>query len=243
MPIKNIQFFIIVSIITLNISTSNAQHHIGFSGGYSAGSFTNFTKKEGYDAIYHLKSGVSLSSFYEKKIDSSGSLKIELQYKWQNADMEVENNAGHASFYKKSDYSFHLLAFNLIYSFRLVEKKSFKLYFLLGPTFIYNINTAAKGNGWEYYSKEQIDTSGNTVYNLDIRHYEQNERHSKDLSGFNIGIDLGVEFILPINSNMDLLIQNRYDFFFISFIKQHDFRYTSLFTGHLNIGIRYNFRK
>jgi len=234
-------YIIIASITTLNLAVANAQHYIGFTGGYSIGTFTNFTKKQGYDANYHLKSGVSISSFYETKIDSLCNLKVELQYKWQNADMEINNNAGHASFYKKVDYSFHLLNLNLICSFRLVEKKSFKLRFLLGPTFSYNFNTHAKGNGWEYYSQMQIDTNGNPIQVLTTREWEKDERNSKDLSTFNVGVDLGLEFIIPINHRMDFLIQNRYNIFITNITKQKELRYTSLFSGHLNIGFRYNF--
>ena len=157
--------------------------------------------------------------------------------------MEINNNAGHASFYKKVDYSFRLLNLNLICSFRLVDKKSFKLYFLLGPTFTYTINTIAKGNGWEYYSQTQIDTSGNPIQILTTKQWEKNEHKSKDLSKFNVGIDLGLEFIIPINDRMDFLIQNRYNVFITDITKQKDLRYTSLFSGYLNIGFRYNFRK
>jgi len=240
MRIKSI-YLIIVAFTALNIS--NAQHYIGITGGYSIGTFTNFVKKPDYNANYHFKSGVTLSSFYETKIDSICNLKIELQYRWQNADLEIKNNAGHASFYKKVDYSFHLINLNLICSFRLVEKKSFKLYFLLGPTFAINVNTTAIGNGWEYYTQTQIDTNGNPIQIMTTREWEKHERNSKDLSAFNVGVDLGLEFIIPINSRMDFLIQNRYNIFITNFTKQKELRYTSLFLGNLNIGIRYNFRQ
>jgi hypothetical protein len=243
MSVKNFYIFIIASIATLNLTIANAQHYIGFTGGYSIGTFTNFTKKQEYDANYHLKNGATISSFYETKIDSICSLKIELQYKWQNVDMEINNNVGHASFYKKIDYSLHLLNLNLICSFRLVEKKSFKLRFLLGTTFSYNLNTHAKGNGWEYYSQTQIDTNGNLVQILTTREWKKNERNSKDLSVFNVGLDCGLDFIFPINDKMDFLIQNRYNILLINIAKQKNLRYTSLFSGYLNIGFRYNFRK
>ena len=236
MPIRNI--IIIVLITIFSHSAIKAQHYIGLTGGYSMGTFTNFVKKQEYDANYRLKNGVSLSSFYETKIDSICNLKIELQYRWQNADMDIDYHFGHSSFYKNIDYSFHLLNLNLICSFQLVKKKSFNLFFLLGPTFAYNVNIAAKGNGWEYYSQTQIDTNGNSKYILTTRQWEKNERNSKDLSTFNVGIDLGLEFIIPINNRLDFLIHNRYNIYFTSFTKQI---YTSLFLGNLNIGVRYNF--
>jgi len=243
MSVKNFCVFIIASITTINFTVVNAQHYIGFTGGYSIGTFTNFTKKQGYDANYHLKSGASISSFYETKIDSLCNIKIELQYRWQNADLEVDYYFEHSSFYKNIDYSFHLLNLNLICSFRLVEKKSFKLRFLLGPTFSYNLNTHAKGSGWEYYIQSQIDTNGNPVQILSTREWEKNERHSKDLSSFNVGVELGLEFIIPINHKMDILIQNRYTLFITNITKQKELRYTTLFSGDLNIEFRYKFHR
>jgi hypothetical protein len=241
MSIRN--FIIITFIIIFIHPVSNAQHYFGFTGGYSIGTFTNFVKKQGYDANYHLKSGVSVTSFYETKLDAICNLKVELQYRWQNTDFKINNNAGHSSFYKKMDYSFHLLNLNLICLFQLVETKSFKLCFLLGPTFALNVNTTAKGNGWEYYSQMQIDTNGNPIQILTTREWEKDERNSKDLSKFNVGIDLGLDFIIPLNSRMDFLIQNRYNIFITNFTKQKNLRYTSLFLGNLNIGVRYKFHK
>src|SRR3989304_4671714 len=126
MLVKNIRIILFVVITIFDISDSIAQRFIGISGGYSKGGFTDFAKKQDYEANYHFKNGVVISSFYETKMDSVSNLRIELQYKQQSADMEIKNNAGHASFYKNLDYSFQLLNLNLIYSFRFIEKKSFK---------------------------------------------------------------------------------------------------------------------
>ena len=239
MSVKNI--YILVILMVFDFSVSNAQHFIGISGGYNLGTFTNFTKKQDYKAIYHFKSGLAFSSFYETKMDSVCNIRIELQYKYQNVDMEIENNAGNSSFYKNIDYSLHLLNLNLICSFRLVEKKSFKMNLLFGPTLAYNMNTTAKGNGWEYYHTTQIDTNGNPIQFLTTQNWEKNERNSKDISKFNFGIDVGFDFVIPINNRMDFLIQNRYTIFLTNIMKQKSFRYTSLFTGNLNIGFRYKF--
>ncbi|MEG1555331.1 MAG: hypothetical protein RR356_01225, partial [Bacteroidales bacterium] len=207
----------------------------------SIGTFTNFVNEQDYKTIYHFKNGVTFTPFYETKIDSICNLKIEMQYRWQNADMNIDYDFGHSSFYKNIDYSFHLLNLNLICSFRLVEKKSFKLRFLFGAILGYNINTLAKGSGWEYHSQTQIDTNGNPIQILTTRQWEKDERHSKDLSIFNVGVDLGLDMIIPINNRMDFLIQNRYNIFITSITRQKNLRYTSLFSGYLNIGFRYNF--
>lgn len=148
MFVKNIHTLITFVASLIILSDSNAQQFIGISGGYSKGKFLDFTKKQNYEAKYQLKNGVAISSFYETKVDSVSNFRIELQYKLQSANMEIKNNAGNASFYKKLNYSFQLLNLNLLYSFRLIKMKSLKMYFLLGPTFSYNIHTIAKGNGW-----------------------------------------------------------------------------------------------
>ncbi|MGI6320500.1 MAG: hypothetical protein ACOXZK_05980 [Bacteroidales bacterium] len=243
MSVKNIHIIIIGIFAIFNSIVSNAQEFIGISGGYCKGSFTDFTKKGDYDANYHFKNGVAFSSFYETKMDSSSNLRIELQYKLQNADMEIKNNAGHASFYKNIDYSFQLLNLNLIYSFMLIGKKSFKINFLFGPTFSYNIKTIAKGNGWEWHHQTQIDTNGNPIQTLAIKNWEKNETNSKDLSKFNFGFDMGIDFEIPITSKLDLLLQNRYNIFLTNITTLKDLRHTSLLTGYLNLGLRYNLKE
>jgi len=243
MSVKNFYIFIIVSITTFHLTVSNAQHYTGFTGGYSVGRFFNFTKDHNYKAKYHFKNGATFTSFYETKLDTLCNIKVELQYRWQNADMNIDYSAGHSSFHKKADYSFHLLNLNFICSFRLVEKKSFKLRFLLGPTFSFNVNTFAKVKGWEFYTQTQIDTNGNSISTVATRDCEIKIPHSKDLFIFNIGVDLGLEFIIPITAQTDFLIQNRYNIFLTDISNQKDLRYTSLFSGYLNIGFRYNFNK
>lgn len=193
-----------------------------------------FSKKPDYDANYQLKSGVSITSFYETQMDSIINMRVELQYRFQNAGMEIYHNAGHASFYKN---------LNLVYLFRIVDRKSFKANILFGPTFSYTINTLARGNGWDYQSVTQIDTSGNPVSFITTQDWKKDERNSRDLSRFNVGVDLGVEFIIPVRNQLDFLIQNRYNFLITNASKMKNIRHTSLFTGGLQVGIRYNLKK
>jgi hypothetical protein len=243
MSVKNIHIIVIVVIAIFNFSVSNAQQFIGITGGFCKGTFADFAKKQYYDANYNFKNGITFSSFYETKIDSINNLRIELQYNLQNADMEIKNNEGRASFYKNLDYSFQLLNLNLINSFRLIEKKSIKMYFLVGPTFSYNINTIAKGNGWEFYYQTQIDTNSNPVSILTTRNWEKNEQNSKDLSKFNIGFDIGLDFMIPMNNRIDLIFQNKYNFWLTNITTLDDLKHTSLLTGHLNVGLRYNLKR
>lgn len=243
MSVKNIHIFITAFLAIVNLPIANAQQFIGISGGYSKGSFIDFTNKQDYDANYHLKNGTAFSFFYETKMDSTSNLRIELQYRFQNADMEIKNNAGHASFYKNLDYSLQLLNFNLIYSFPLIERKPLKMYFLLGPTFSYNINTISKGNGWEFNYKTQIDTNGNPIQTLTTRNWEKNERNSKDLSQFNFGFDIGLDLMIPFSNKLDFMIQNKYNIFLTNITTLKNLRYTSLLTGYLNFGLRYDLHK
>jgi len=240
MSIKYIHVFIITLIVIANLTISNAQQFVGITTGYSKGTFIDFAKKRDYDANYRLKNGTTFSSFYERKKDSISNFRVELQFKLQRADMEIKNNVGHASFYKNLDYTIKLLNLNFIYSLRLIEKKSLKVYFLIGPTVSYNLNTLANGNGWEFYYQTQIDTNGNPVQILTTRNWKKNEKNSKDLSQLNLGFDIGIDFAIPITDNLDLLIQNRYNIFLTNITTLKDLRHTSLLTGYLNFGLRYN---
>ena len=234
---------LVIVVLLLNVFCSNAQRAIGFTGGYSLGTFFNFSKDQYYDATYHFKSGAAFSFFYEDKISPITNLKIGLQYNLQYADLKIDMDQGHGSFYKDMDYSFHLLNLNFSTSFKLAEKESFKLRFLLGFNFAYNINTLAKGNGWDYHSITQTDTNGKPVSILTTKNWEKDEKNSKDLSTFNIGIDAGLEFIIPINNRFDFLVQNRYTIFLTNFTTLRKLRHTSLFIGNVNVGFRYKFKK
>lgn len=175
-------------------------------------------------------------------MDSISNFRVELQYRFQNADMEIDYNAGHASFYKNLNYSFHLLNLNLLYAFEIINKKSFKINIVLGPTLSFVTNIRARGNGWDYQQVTQVDTLGNPVSFLTTQDWEKNERNSKDLSMFNIGVDLGLDFIIPVHDQLDFLIQNKYNIIINNILKLDNIQPTSLFTGSFQLGIRYNLK-
>lgn len=229
-------------MVIVNLSIANAQQFIGISGGYSKETFFDFANKQDYDSRYHLKNGATFSSFYETKMDSTPNLRIELQYKFLNADMEIKNDAGHSSFYQKLNYSFQQVNLNLIYLFRIHESNSLKIFLPMGPTMAYTVNTKAKGNGWDFIYQTQIDTNGNPVQIITTRNWEKDESNSKDLSKFNFGFDMGLDFMIPINNKLDFILQNKYTFFFTN-IKPKTLKYTSLLTGSLNLGLRYDLHK
>lgn len=234
---------LMISQLTIYCAISSAQQHsVGFSGGYNTGKFFNFSKNDDYDTKYHLKSGFSVASFYEAKMDSISNFRVELQYRFQNADMAIDYNAGHASFYKNLNYSFHLLNLNLLYAFEIVNRKSFKINIVLGPTLSFVTNIRARGNGWDYQQVTQVDTLGNPVSSITTQDWEKNERNSKDLSMFNIGVDLGLDFIIPVRDQLDFLIQNKYNIIINNILKLDNIKPTSLFTGSLQLGIRYKLK-
>jgi hypothetical protein len=243
MLVKNIHIILTAIAAIVNLSLSNAQQFIGFSGGYSKGTFLNFANKQDYDAKYHLKNGVVISSFYETKMDSTPNLRIELQYKFQNTDMEIKDNSGNYSFYKNINYSFQLLNLNLIYSLQLFENNSLKMLLPVGVTMAYTVNTKAKGNGWDFIYKTQVDTNGNPVQILTTQNWEKNESKSKDVSQFNFGLDIGLDLMIPLNNKLDFMIQNKYNIFLTNITTLKNLRYTSLLTGYLNFGLRYDLHK
>lgn len=237
---KNICIAITVIVIIVNISISNAQQFIGIDGGIGKGTLLDFTNDSDYNAIYPLKNGITFSSFYENSTSSVNSLRIELDYTFQRADMKITNSNGYTtSFYKNLDYSFQLTSLNLIYNFRIIDKRMFKVFLLAGPTFSYTLKTKAIGNGWDFYYQSQTDTMGNPVQIITTRNWEKKENISKDISKFNLGLKVGMNFIVPLNERIDLTFQNKYNIFFSNFTTLKDLRYTSLLTGYLTFGLRY----
>lgn len=244
---KSIKTFYIVTFMIFNlVDYSNIsfgqQHSIGFTGGYNVSRFYNYSKKPDYDTKYQLKGGFSFASFYEMQLDSVVRAKIELQYGFHRTSMEVNNNAGHSSFYFNVDYSFHLLNLNILYLFRFVNKQAIKANVVFGPTFYYTVNTHAKGNGWKYGLVSQVDTLGNNVGFISPKDWEKDERNSKDLTSLNVGVCLGIELLFPVGKQVDLLVQNKYNSSITGFSKTN-VSWTPLFTGSLLVGICYHLKK
>lgn len=243
--ISKMQFYFLIIFSGLYMSPkSDAQSYIGLIGGITEAKLFDFTNNEEYNAKYHLRNGASFSSFYEMKMDSVTNLRIELQYKFQNADMEIKNHLSHASSsYKNLDFSFHQANLNLVFTFQLLEKHFLKIDFLIGPTVSYTINTKSEGKGWDIVYETQTDTSGNPIQILTAHTWEKNESKSKDISLFNFGFDCGFDFMIPINDKIDFISQNKYNVSLTHLFTLDHLKYTSLFTGYLNIGLRYKFKK
>lgn len=226
-----------------NLPLSSAQSFIGLNGGYIMSRFNNFSKKEGYDARYQIKNGYHISSFLETKMDSIIFLRIEIQYKFQNASLDVKNNLGHESFYRKIDYSMDYLCINLNYSFPIKNRKAKGFFLLFGPSFSYNTLTQSNGIGWDLNYQTQMGPNGNPIQVLKKQDWQKKESKSNDLSKFTFGLDLGIEFRLKINDKVGFILQNKYNLALTNTTTFEDLRHTSLGSGYLNIGILYYIRQ
>lgn len=243
MKIHTILIFISSLLFCCHTASYGQSHSVGLFGSYNAATLFNFAKKDNYDVNYQLKSGFSIASFYETKLDEISNVRVELQYRLQNVGMEIYQHAGHGSYYKKLDYSLNLLNLNLIYLFRIVDSKRLKINISFGPTFSYNLSTRSKGNGWDYRLISQSDTLGNPVSFMTTENWVKDERNSKDFSKFNVGVDLGLVFVIPIRDQLDFLIQNRYNVLISNIFKMNYVHPTSMFTAGFQIGFRYNLMK
>ena len=225
----------VIHIIFLNFiitSFSHAQNYIGVHAGYSAATLLDYSLNDDYSANYTIKSGVGLSVFYEGVYEENVSnYRVELQYQYQEAGMEVDNDIGGDSFYKDMDFSFHQLNLNLSYLFPLIKKSKIGMSLLVGATISVNMNTRSKGNGVDYV----IVPIGPSFQ----KYWEKDERNSKDLTKLNCGVNLGLEFLFPMNDRLDFLVQNKYYLSAMSAVKMSRVVYTPILTGQLNLGLRY----
>lgn len=232
---------IFIAFLTILSVSAQGQSYWGISGGVSKGTFLDYSNDKEYHAKYNVRSGASFSSFYETKKDSITHARIELQYKIQRGHIEAEYDGGHASFYKNINYSFQQLNLDLIYLFKLFEKRSTRLSLSFGPSLGYTLRTKSEGMGWEYISQTKKDINGNSVSIIEVQHWKIKESKSNDITKFNFGLETGMELSLPINTRFSFLIQNKYYLSLTNITRA--IKYTSLFTGHLNIGVRYKFRE
>jgi len=240
--VKN-KYLLTIPIFTLFSIFSYGQHYVGINGGLNKAAIFDFSNDENYESEYKLRDGYSFCLFYETKTDSLSNVKVEFQYGFQKADMKIQNNAGHFSYYKNISYEIQQLNLNLIYPFQLIEKKSFNFNILFGAKIAYTINATAKGEGWNYISKNQTDSLGNSISFLTIDSWTKDESDSKDISKFNFGINTGFDIIIPIRNVIDLFVNNRYEIFLTNITTMDKLKYTSLISGQINFGIRYKIYK
>lgn len=212
-------------ITLLSTSFSHAQNFLGIHTGYNAATLFDYSRNDDYKSNYTIKSGVGLSAFYEGVYEENASnYKVELQYGYQEADFEVSNKADHS--YTNMAFTWHQLNLNLAYSFSLLKRNAVNIRLLVGSSLSFSLVTTAKGSG--YYDGYYLN-----------QYWVKDERNSKDLSRFNFGVDLGLEFLFPLNEKLDLLVQNRYFCSVNSVVKMNGVGYTPLAKGQLNLGFRY----
>lgn len=235
---KRIILSIIFSII---VGFSYAQWHIGIQGGLGKSSFFDLENDPDYNAEFSFQNCSGISLFHESKNDSTSNLKVEIEYTFINAKMIVSHDAGYSSFYSDIAYSMQQIRLNCIYTFSLMKLKKMNLSYSIGPTIAYSFNSVASGSGWHYIYGTQTDSLGNIFPVITLEHWVVNGIKSDDISPFNLGLCFGLNLIIPVNKKVDFIVNNKYNVFFTNIINTEKTKYTSLFSGQLNMGVRFNF--
>ena len=203
---------------------------MGLSGGINFTKFFDYTNDEDYESDYPVSAGSSYSVFYETSNDSVHAFRIELQYGIHNADLTVSQFTGMQSLYKDLHYTLRQVNLRLLYSSPLGDWDSFKIDYLFGLNLAYTANIKAEGEGWYHPNKVPLPRTN----------WIKNEKNSKDITKFNLGLDLELDFIFPVSHAMDVFISPRYTLYFLDALEM-DLPYTSLMSGQINLGLRYNF--
>lgn len=239
---KSALFILIFTLSQLYKSLEcSSQPCIGLNGGYFQGKFIDFNNENKYETgDYHFKGGISYSIFYENKIGSISNFRIELQYKLINMGYESKYYRYNDTFDSSLVYSSKLLNMNLIYLIKIKDTKFLKLCFLTGGILSYNIKTRAKGAGMQEAYIQYIGNNGYPYYQYIYRKWEVDDHNSNGLTKFNFGIANGFELKFALYKRIDLLFQNRYEFFLTRIIAAADPRNTRFFSIDLNLGLRYN---
>lgn len=156
-----------------------------------------------------------------------------MQYVNQNADLEVKSQYGHSSFYKDLAFNFQKLDINFNLVFHVVDKEKVRFNLFVGPNFSYMLQSRVKGKEWTHY------TAGS-----DSKiHIERDDRNSKDIPKFYLGVNLGFDVAFPVSEQLDILVQNSYNMSISNALGLSGLNKTSLFSGALRIGILYHLNK
>lgn len=184
----------------LSLNAYGQKQTVGFLGGYNVSRLVNFRIDNDYTfQHYNFKSGFSVASFYETSNLSNIGMRVGLQYSFQNADLEIEYHQGHTSYYKNIDYTFHKLDLQFDLVFSILKEEKLKINFVVGPEIDFMVKTISRGYGWDHYSS---GLSG-------MKDWEVVNRNSKDFSVINLGVGLGIEFLIPFNNRLEFLIQHK----------------------------------
>lgn len=136
-----------ILFIAFSFSISHAQNAVGFTGGINFAKFFDYKNDEDYESDYPINAGSSYSAFYETIVDLIYTVKFELQYAIQNADLTVFPFTGLQTMYKDLHYTFRQIHLHLMYSFPLADWSSFKIDYLFGLNLAYTGKTKAEGEG------------------------------------------------------------------------------------------------
>lgn len=235
-------FFCYSSACFLFTDTSIAQTKIGLSANFNVGRFFDLSEKDNYTAKYNAGNGASFSSFLQWPNDNNSCSRIECGYSFRDAGVEVEYDAGHASFYNKTDYRLNQLELQFHHLIPLIEAKKLRYFLNLGTYLNTNFNTKSHGEGWNFVNTTFTDSTGNSYSGIIVDKWKKNENRSKDISRFNIGLIIGLEIEMKLNPRLDLLFFTRFSNSLNNSLTLDDFRYTILASGSLGLGVSYKIK-
>jgi len=211
------------------------------TAGFNKGSFFDLHRNEGgYSSSFSLNSGFSSSFAYETNTDSSYDLRYELDYKFQQAYINASNYVSHGKTSTiNASYSFHQLYINLLVPIPIIQKKTFEIFFITGPSLNFNFYTKGEYYVWEDILQTVIDSNGNSHPHVIGRELKTYIRYNpSDIAPVGLGWNVGFELRKPVNNKLEVMLHNKYNFILTNTIA--DFKGVHLFIGSICMGLRYN---
>lgn len=231
---------LIISLSFFNLKTINAQRYVGLNVGYNAGKYFESWKQRytDFDSKYRINGGYQISLYYQQ-VNPKNKGRFELQYGSQKTELEVTKNGGNNSYYTNMEYTFQYIQMNFDYSFNLINKNNKSLDVFVGPSGSLNFNSLATGNGYKPISILSYTPNGQPFYTTSFEEWEISNEKKGGLSKFNLGVNLGLDFNLPLSEKIDCIIQNRNTLFLNRQIFLDDINLTAFIKSGLSVGLRY----
>ena len=221
-------------------SSLYSQSNIEITTGLSNSNFYTWHAKDEYKTDYRDYNNYLFSVIYKERYNKNLYHGIELENSRFISNVESEYLAGYSSYYHNVQYEMNLLTL-----FFLIEKeysifKNTGLFLNVSPFAGYSIFSKAQGAGWDYIYKTRIDSNGNEINYITKDHWTKNEKNTKDLEKYILGLRLGIGFKMHLNEKFSLAIRNSYSFGVNNIMKNENLNYTSARKINFSIGIIYS---
>lgn len=228
--------FLLIFCYLIMHHLSYAQVSIGAREGVSMTGFFDYSKEANYYSSYSNGIGNTFSLWVENYEDSTSRWRVGIQYALRHADVEVNYEKDPLPLYRDLNYTFQTLSLNLGYTSPIYRKwMTFSLQY--GVTASYVMDTKVQGEGWEYFWATPPPKT------REYLEWTKSENNSKDINRVLFGVALGAEFAFPITDKFEALLLNNYELYLMNVLKVDGIKYTSMFSGSLNVGVRYSFTK